>query len=291
MKKLNYFFYKKYKHNPPIQNRMAAFIDALITLEPAALEPAALEPAALEPAALEPAALEPLKVVRDPQEGRYYYATTFTKQDQERYFTTNPLTYMGRYIGGKVIESRGKEPQEFSYFVNEKGEEVEVIHKPRTAFYHIKHLPVVRMPPDYNRPAARSLPPAILAADLVELMDIQSAQACTACQKVGHRIHTCPVKQACFDAPNEIFVVRSPVLGKYYEATFWDRREGQWDNEKHYSKTTTKREYVGQYLRTRSEGYGDGADYWAIFLRDGKEVEIEYDYDGKRAFYEVESRE
>jgi hypothetical protein len=238
---------------------MAAFIDAFITLEPA-----------------------PLEVVRDPQEGRYYYATTFTIQDNERYFTTNPLTYMGRYIGGQIIERRDEEPQEFSYFVNKKGEEVEVIHNPRTAFYHISHLPVVRQPPEYNRPAALSLPPAIPAADLVKLMAIEAAQTCSAC----------PSKQTYFDAPKEYLVVRSPLVGKYYEATFWYRKEGYWPTEKHYSKEATQREYVGQYLRHRSEGWGgDGADHWAIFLRDGEEIEIEYDYDGKRAFYEVEARE
>ena len=240
--------------------------------------------------------IEPMsvEVVRNPQEGRYYYATTFTKQDQEGYFTTNTLTYMGRYIGGRS-EGWGKEMQEWSHFVNEKGEEVIITHKPRTAFYHIKHLPVVRMPPDHDLSPALSLPPPISATDLVELMAIQAAQLCTACKKYGHRIHTCPdekKRQAFFDVqkPKEIFVVRSPVIGHYYEATFWDRKEGPWDNEKHYSKATTKREYVGKYIRHRQEGYGDGADHWAIFMRDGKEVEVEYDYEFKRAFYEVEAR-
>lgn len=255
---------------------MAAFMDALINIE-------APLPVSVE-------------VVCQPQEGRYYYATTFTKQDQEqeRYFTTNPLTYMGRYIGGRV-EGWGKDQQEWSHFVNKQGKEISLRHKPRTAFYHIKHLPVVRMPPDYHLLPANTMPVPISAADLVELMALQATQICSACQQVGHIVHSCPddnKRQAYYDShkPKEIFVVRSPVVGKYYEATFWDRREGHWDNEKHYSKATTKREYAGQYLRTRSEGYGDGADHWAIFLRDGKEIEIEYDYDGKRAFYEVEAR-
>jgi len=252
---------------------MAAFIDSFISIE--------AEPVSVE-------------VVCQPQEGRYYYVTTYTKQEQEqeRYFTTNPLTYVGRYIGGR-IEGWGKELQEWSHFVNEQGKEVIILHNPRTAFYHIKHLPVVRMPPDYHLLPALDLPQAISVADLLDIMAIQATQTCSACKKVGHRIHTCPDKQGYFDAqkPKEIFVVRSPVVGKYYEATFWDRKEGHWSNEKHYSEATTKREYAGQYLRTRSEGYGDGADHWGIFLRDGKEIEIEYDYDGKRAFYEVEARE
>ena len=85
----------------------------------------------------------------------------------------------------------------------------------------------------------------------------------------------------------ELAVVRTPIEGKYYEATFWQRKEGHWSAEKHYTKETTPREYVGKYLRHVKQGYGDGADHWAVFLRDGKEIEIEYDYDGKRAWYEV----
>ena len=86
---------------------------------------------------------------------------------------------------------------------------------------------------------------------------------------------------------DEIPVVRTPIVGNYYEATFWSRRTGTYPGEKHYTKKSVKREYVGLYLRHKREGYGDGADHWAIFLRDGVEIEIEIEYDGKRAFYEV----
>ena len=88
--------------------------------------------------------------------------------------------------------------------------------------------------------------------------------------------------------PKELAVVRIPIEGKYYEATFWTRREGVWPDEKYFTNKITHREYVGMYLRHRQEGWGDGADHWAIFLRDGQEVEIEYDYDGKRAWYETQ---
>jgi hypothetical protein len=127
-------------------------------------------------------------------------------------------------------------------------------------------------------------------------MDSITVNRCKVCNQPGHRVHTCPnekERQSFYDQakPKEYLVVRSPIVDKYYEATFWDRKEGHWSNEKHYVKETTKREYAGKYLRTRREGYGDGADHWAIFLRDGKEIEIEYDYDGNRAFYEVPARE
>ena len=143
---------------------------------------------------------------------------------------------------------------------------MKVIHNSKTAFY--KTL--------------------VYDASLCEIPQNQ----CTACKQLGHRIHTCPneqKRQHVYDQtkPKELFVLRTPVQGKYYEITYYDRREGVWPNEKHYIKETTPREYAGKYLRHRSEGCGDGADHWAIFLRDGKEIEIEYDYDGKRAFYEV----
>jgi hypothetical protein len=84
-------------------------------------------------------------------------------------------------------------------------------------------------------------------------------------------------------------VVRTPEKGKYYEATFWTSKVGQWPNEKYYTDNSAVCEYVGEYLRHRQVGYGDGADHWAIFWRDEEEIEIEYDYDFKRAWYEVNS--
>lgn len=119
---------------------------------------------------------------------------------------------------------------------------------------------------------------------------------CLACKETGHRSQTCPddnKRQAYFDLhkSKEILVVRTPVVGKYYEATFWSRKEGHWSAEQHFTKESVSRIYAGKFLRHRSEGYGDGADHWAIFLRDGIEIEIEYDYDGRRAFYEVAVRD
>lgn len=116
---------------------------------------------------------------------------------------------------------------------------------------------------------------------------------CVACNKTGHLIHTCPHEKKR-EAYHEIHVKELPVVcipveGNYYEATFWDRREGLWPKEKYYSKETTPRKYVGQYMRSRTEGCGDGADHWAIFLSGNQEVEVEYDYYGKRAFYEVKA--
>jgi hypothetical protein len=118
---------------------------------------------------------------------------------------------------------------------------------------------------------------------------------CVACKKTGHRIHSCPdeKKQEAYYETHikELPVVRSPVVGKYYEATFYDSKKGNWDNEKYFVNETTPRRYVGKYLRHIQQGYGDGADHWAIFLIGNQEIEVEYDYDGKRAFFEVLPKE
>jgi len=87
---------------------------------------------------------------------------------------------------------------------------------------------------------------------------------------------------------SEIIVICKPKEGKYYSATYWTRCTGDFPNEIHYTDYTKPIEYAGLYLRHKQIGYGDSADHLAIFLKDGKEHEIEYDYDCKRAFYEVE---
>jgi hypothetical protein len=222
-----------------------------------------------------------LELVCNAQEGRHYYATNFTEVvregDRERYYTIHPVVnYVGKHTGVH-IEGWGKEMKEKSYFINEEGKQVVVNHTNTTAFYHVAL-------PSYD--ASGGAPPAYQAACDMPI------NSCKACKQVGHRIHTCPnekERQRFYDQtkPKEYFVVRRPSIDKYYEATFWDRREGPWDNERHFAKETTKREYVGKYVRHKQQGYGDGADHWAVFLRDGKEIEIEYDYDGKRAWYEV----
>jgi hypothetical protein len=205
---------------------------------------------------------EKVEVILNAQENRHYCVTDFSEivnKDTEhmRYCSTNPLIYVGKHTGYR-IEGWGKDMKEWSHFINEQGKEVIITHTETTAFYHTPF--------------------------------------CVACNKVGHRIHTCPndkKREAYYAAQKpkpvkELKVIRTPIEGKFYEATFWTRKEGHWSKETHYTLETTPREYAGQYLRHKREGYGDGADHWAIFLKNGKEIEIEYDYDGNRAWYEVE---
>jgi len=245
-----------------------------------------------------------LEVVCRPQEGRYYFLTTFTEETGQnltkKYFTTNPLTYLGRYTGGRS-EGWGDDMKNWEHFINDDGKEVIIECSRVTAFYHIYYIPVVRPPRNPPVPLqTRCLPAPVSSYVLSETMKENARLICPACKRVGHRIHTCPdeiAKQSYFDAERikkygkEIVVTNKPVEGKYYEATFLTRKDGHWSNETYYTKESTPREYAGKYLRRKQCGYGDSADHWAIFLRDGKEIEIEYDYEGKRAFYEVPARE
>lgn len=198
------------------------------------------------------------EVILHAQENRDYYVTDYTEivdrgTDRERYYSNKQMTnYVGKHTG-MWSEGFGKNMKERSYFIND-GKEVIIEHTPTTAFFHY-------------------VPPIVNETGL-------------AYKKIDRRVYSSPDEKKPVPV-KELAVVRTPIEGKYYEATYYDRREGKWDNERHFIKETTPREYVGKYLRHIQQGYGDGADHWAVFLRDGKEIDIEYDYDCKRAFFEV----
>jgi hypothetical protein len=79
------------------------------------------------------------EVVLEPREGRVYYATTWTEKvidpsincdyniKNTRYFSTAPLEYAGKYIGGR-IEGWGKDLKEWAHFLNKQGEEVIILY-------------------------------------------------------------------------------------------------------------------------------------------------------------------
>jgi hypothetical protein len=211
------------------------------------------------------------EVLLNAQENREYYVTDYTEivdkgKNNERYYSTKQMTqFVGKHTG-VWSEGWGENLKERSYFIKE-GRQIIVEHTPTTAFFRYVPEPF--------------------------------KETCLACKRIGHLVHNCsdvkkreayyktqkPVKEVTL--VKELAVVRIPIEGKYYEATTWDRKDGHWSNENHYTYETTKREYAGKYLRHIQQGYGDSADHWAVFLRDGKEIEIEYDYWGKRAWYEV----
>ena len=77
-----------------------------------------------------------------------------------------------------------------------------------------------------------------------------------------------------------------PKEGKYYKTAKYTERI----NNKYY--TTNEPKYIGKYIRHVSTGgyggYGDNAVHYAIFEKDNVEVPLEYDYEGKTCFIEVE---
>jgi hypothetical protein len=85
----------------------------------------------------------------------------------------------------------------------------------------------------------------------------------------------------------EIEVYRlSPVVGKAYKTAEWTRKEGGWPNERYY--TTNIPRYVGTFIKTvREGGWGDGARIWSLFDDNGKEVRVDYTYEGTTCFIEL----
>ena len=86
----------------------------------------------------------------------------------------------------------------------------------------------------------------------------------------------------------EVFRI-SPEKGKYYEYAEYTERIGVWPNVHYF--TTNPLTYVGKHIQHWQEGGGDGADHWDIFENvEGKEVRIDYTYEGTTSFKEVPRR-
>jgi len=85
----------------------------------------------------------------------------------------------------------------------------------------------------------------------------------------------------------EVFRIVKFVPGKEYEFAFYTTREGIWPNERYF--TTNPLKYLGKYTYSkRFGGFGDGSSGSEHFINDGNEVEVEYDYEGKTCFREVQ---
>lgn len=87
----------------------------------------------------------------------------------------------------------------------------------------------------------------------------------------------------------EVFRLTSFDKNKYYEFALKTRTEGRWPNERHF--TTNTLTYVGKHIESKSWGgmSGDGRGGAEVFKDEkGFIHEIEYDYDGKTCFRELE---
>jgi hypothetical protein len=97
-----------------------------------------------------------------------------------------------------------------------------------------------------------------------------------------HQQNTMSVKK------EEVEVYRlDPKAGKYYETAEYTRKTGTWGehNERYYTKNPPR--YVGLFLRTERSGYGDSGRVWSIFDDNGKQVQVEYSYEGTTSFRET----
>jgi len=96
---------------------------------------------------------------------------------------------------------------------------------------------------------------------------------------------------------SEIEVFRiTPTIGKNYYAilattrTVWDNDiPAPWGkgNNRYYAPANHKR-YMGTFISSHSYGSGDGKVYMEIYIKNGKRIELKYDYDGKTCLIEVD---
>jgi len=87
----------------------------------------------------------------------------------------------------------------------------------------------------------------------------------------------------------EIEVYRSNLeIEKYYETAEYTKKTGSWGerNEKYFT-TLNKLSYVGKYIKTERNGWGDGCRVWSIFDDNGKKITVEYKYEGTTCFRET----
>lgn len=81
----------------------------------------------------------------------------------------------------------------------------------------------------------------------------------------------------------------TPEVGKYYEYVEYNIKEGDWPNSRYF--TTEPPKYVGMFVRFVEFGYGDNKSRIDYFIdQDGKEVKVNYSYEGTTSFREVPQR-
>jgi len=94
----------------------------------------------------------------------------------------------------------------------------------------------------------------------------------------------------------EIEVFRlTPTVGKHYYAilaqrTYYDKQApAPWGkgNHRYYAPETHKR-YMGVFTSSWNSGSGDGKTYSEIYIRDGKRIELNYDYEGHTCLIEAD---
>lgn len=87
----------------------------------------------------------------------------------------------------------------------------------------------------------------------------------------------------------------TPVKRKHYYAilatrSYWDREQpnswGGKGNHRYFAPPSHRR-YMGEFVESRRDGYGDGGKYWEIYLKDGVFYELHLDYEGMTCLEET----
>jgi len=107
------------------------------------------------------------------------------------------------------------------------------------------------------------------------------------CYKIIKQQITSKEKTIVFmESKTEIEVFRlMPEEGKNYMTAVFTRKEGKYPTEKYY--TTNSLVYVGTCVSTVRYGFGDGSSGSSFFSNNGKDVKVDYTYDGTTCFVEV----
>lgn len=75
----------------------------------------------------------------------------------------------------------------------------------------------------------------------------------------------------------------TPEVGKKYFTAEYTSSEGKWPHVRYFAKELR---YVGEFRQHIVNGYRDNAQHYDIFDLDGKEVIVEYTYEGTTCFKE-----
>ena len=83
----------------------------------------------------------------------------------------------------------------------------------------------------------------------------------------------------------EVFRMKELEPGKCYEHAEYTRKGGVSPYERYYFRGQPN--YVGKFVSHHRDGYGDGSHSWDIFDKNGKEMRVDYSYEGRTCFREV----
>lgn len=86
----------------------------------------------------------------------------------------------------------------------------------------------------------------------------------------------------------------TPVKRKHYYAvlatrSYWDsEKPTSWGKGNHrYFAPPNHKRYMGEFVETRRDGYGDGGKCWEIYLKNGVFYELHLDYEGMTCLEET----